>query len=141
MQISQFIHRTSLKSMAAAALLALSARYGAAQNPGQIQPILPPRPEGPAIVTTPALQTQAPAQLTPQAPPPAGSDAAMRALMLDVIKQHEADKKKEDDLKKKVADDQKRAEGSVVGADTALQASWDNGGLRLKVPTTRSTYI
>jgi phosphate-selective porin OprO/OprP len=132
MQITQLIRRASLKSLAAAALLALSGQAVMGQNPGQTQSILPDRPQGPALVVNPGQQTQAPAQLSPLTPPPTGSDAAMRAMMLDVVKQYDADKKKEEDLKKKAADDKKKAEGSVVGADLALHASWDNGGLRFK---------
>ncbi len=139
MRITDLTRRASVKSLAAAALLALSARAGMAQYPNQASQAMPQRPVGPAVVVPvsqdPVFQAPAaPTQLTPpaQAAPAPGSDAAMRAMMLDVIKQHDDEKKKADELKKKVADEEKKAEGSVVAVNTPLNVLFDNGGLRFR---------
>src|SRR5580700_8740452 len=92
MRITDLTRRASVKSLATAALLALSARAGLAQFPGQTQSGLPSPPSGPAIVMPTLQQPAAPMPLTPPAQTAPGTDAAMRAMMLDVLKQHDEEK-------------------------------------------------
>jgi phosphate-selective porin OprO/OprP len=129
-----FVRQTCFKVLGSAAVAALFCRCSLAQSNGQNQLSLPNPPNGPAVVAPIAQQPPIPIQATPS-PDATGTpnnNAAMRALMLDVIKEHEEEKKREEELKKKVAEDQKAAEGSVVQVNTPLNAFWDNGGLRFK---------
>jgi phosphate-selective porin OprO and OprP len=75
------------------------------------------------------LQTQRPATIEQSAlTPPEPDQAAIRKVIDQWSKEKEA---KEQD-QKKAEEEQKKREGSVVGDDLKLNASWDAGGLRFK---------
>src|SRR5437868_6051303 len=123
MSMTFLTRRLGLRAMAAAALLALgAARGGLAQEIGR--PILPDRPEGPAVVA-PAADPPAAIPLSPAAPANPNDSPAMRALILDTIKQSDAAKKKADDDKKKAEEERIAREGLVVGDDRKLNVTFD----------------
>src|SRR5262249_16487940 len=124
-------------AIAALALSPLPA-VGSAQDPP-----VPPASQLPvqapwALSAPPASADTAPIELQPTNPANPNDSPAMRALILDVIKRNEADKKDAEDKKKKEEDKKKEEEGYKVGTDLKMTARWDNG---LKFETTNKDFI
>jgi phosphate-selective porin OprO and OprP len=94
--------------------------------------------EAPWVLTPPPPASRvdsAPIELQPANP---NDSPAMRALILDVIKKNEADKKEAEEKKKKDEDKKKEEEGFRVGTDLKMTARWDNG---LKFETINKDFI
>jgi phosphate-selective porin OprO/OprP len=139
MKITNLLRRLNVKVMTAGALIALSANPSARAEDTPAPPwaTLPVAAPAAKPATKPA-EEQPPAPI-PLAPAPAPSAlpadaAATKALMLDTIKQYEADKKKAEDEKKKADEEKKRVEGYIVGSDTKVSAAFENGWLWLRTP-------
>jgi phosphate-selective porin OprO/OprP len=132
MKMTTLLRRLGLKAMAAGAILALTATGARAADPNPPWASAPTTPVAqlPAL-DVPVAQPPAPVPLTP-APAAPTPDAATKALVLDAIKQYEADKKKAEDDKKKADDEKKRIEGYIVGSDTKATANFENGWLWIR---------
>lgn len=98
-------------------------------------PTLPPPSPAPGpLVSIAEPDKDAPkAQPKPPTPAPAPNLSMMEPTELEkLIDQRIKDKLAEIEAKKKAESDAKAAEGSVVGDDRKLSATWDNGGFRFK---------
>lgn len=137
-----FLHRLAQSRWAVAALAmsALPTMTWAQKAP--VPPVNQVPIEAPWALSAPppnAADT-APIELQPQpsAPRNPNDSPAMRALILDVVKKNEADKKEADEKKKKEEDKKKEDEGFRVGSDLKMTARWDNG---LKFETTNKDFV
>ncbi|MFL5338532.1 MAG: OprO/OprP family phosphate-selective porin [Gemmataceae bacterium] len=136
-----------LACLACPAAVRAQERFGGkSESPYGVQPAIPvAAPVSPATVVPAAapvaptaplmLPAEQQAPVLPAAPPASMTgDPVLDAKILAVIKQHEAEKKAQEDAAKAAAAEKLKVEGYVVGSDTGASAKFENGWLWIRTP-------